>query len=101
MIASKYLLFLVDDQLFELECEIKEDKKIKEEVGGGWINAVLIVILIHKIIAVFGNMAVKFYAIFWKDNVGLSPFWSSMVSFVTIISGAFLNSFITPLGCRF
>jgi len=101
MIASKYLLFFVDDQLFEKEGEIKEDKKIKEEVGGGWINSVLLTILIHKIIAVFGNMGVKFYAIFWKDNVGLSPFWSGIVSFVTIISGAFLSSFVAPFGCKF
>lgn len=100
MNASILILLFIDDKLFEIEGEVKEDKKIKEEVGSGWLNPVLYGILIHKCISVFACMGMRYYAIFWKDNVGLSPFWSGIVSFVTTISGAFLSSVVAPFACQ-
>lgn len=41
MTASILLLLLIDDKIFEIQGEVKEDKKIREEVGEGWLNPVL------------------------------------------------------------
>eukprot|EP00801_Mesodinium_rubrum_P003354 Mrub_03354.p1 GENE.Mrub_03354~~Mrub_03354.p1 ORF type:complete len:470 (-),score=37.79 Mrub_03354:62-1372(-) len=99
MNASILILLLIDDKIFEKE-EKKEDKKIKEEVGDGWLNPILNGILAHKIIGVFACIGMRYYAVFWKDNVGLSPFWSQIVSFVKTILGAVLSSLVAPILCH-
>lgn len=59
MTASILILLFIDEKLFEKE-ELKEDKKIKEEVGEGWLNPVLNGILAHKIIGVFACMGMRY-----------------------------------------
>lgn len=58
MNASILILLLIDDKIFEKE-EKKEDKKIKEEVGDGWLNPILNGILAHKIIGVFACIGMR------------------------------------------
>jgi len=61
MNISILILLLIDEKSFNSDNkEKKEDEKLKEEVGEGFLNPVLYGILIHKLIGVFACIGMRY-----------------------------------------
>jgi len=44
-------------------------------------------------------MGLRYYSVFWKDNLAMSPFQTQMINFVTIMSGSVLSTVLMPQVC--
>jgi len=99
-----FLLLLVNEDNYVQDAGDKGDKKLKAKgsnplIGESLFNPVIIGAIVHKISASLTLMGVRYYSIFWKNNMYMTPFWSQIINFFTIISGSALSIFMTPVLC--
>lgn len=74
MNLSLLCLSFVNDKLTRGSETSKEDTKLKNEIGSGFFNKVLVLLLIHKLLSSLSLMSTRYYVLFWKDNLSMSPF---------------------------
>lgn len=100
MNISLLVLWGVQDEIVSKNSDMKdEDTKIKSEIGSGFFNKVLIFLLIHKLLSSLSLMSTRYYVLFWKDNLNMSPFWTQLINFITIMLGSVFSMFLTPKIC--
>lgn len=99
MNVAMFFLNLIKDQHFNQIEELQEDQQLVDKMGVGFFNTVLWGILIHKIVGTVGMMSMRYYSVFWKDFLHLSPFQTQMINFITILTGSFLSSVFGPFIC--
>lgn len=78
----------------------KEQSKMKEEIGDNFFNPVLWGVFAHKLLDSFESLAFKQQAIFFKENMYMGPFYTTMVNFIAVNFGAMLSSLIMPKLCQ-
>lgn len=87
------------EKLLDSNTDLNNEES-SDKSNTNFFNRVLVLILIHKVIESLGSMSIKYYPIFWKQNINLSPFWTQQVSFLGIIFGSFMTSYVSPKLCN-